>query len=146
MGPPDILSLLSPLPEGTITAAKGHSMPLPRPAPGTGKWWALGVAGCAAGVAVAVWLGLSMSVGKVTWTDTGFQVLDDRTVEVEFDVHRPDGQAVTCVVRALDKGFGTVGTAEVAIPASGERSVHRKVTVRTTTRAVTGLVRSCAPA
>jgi uncharacterized protein DUF4307 len=136
MGPFDILSL----------APKGSSMPLPRPAHGTGKWWVVGVVGCLLGAAVAVWLGLSMSLGKVTWTDTGYRVIDDRTVEVDFDVHRPAGQAVTCVVRALDRGYGTVGTVEVAIPGSPERSVHRQVTVRTTTRAVTGVVKSCDPA
>lgn len=117
-------------------------MPLPRPAPGTGKWWAVGILGGGLGVVAAVWLGLSMSLGKVTWTDTGYRVVDDRTVEVEFDVHRPGGQAVTCLVRALDQGFGTVGTLEVALPA-GPESVHRKVAVRTTTRAVTGVVKSC---
>ena len=45
-------------------------------------------------------------------------VVDDRSVQVDFDVHRPEGQAVTCVVRALDQAFGTVGTLEVRIPAS----------------------------
>lgn len=118
-------------------------MPLPRPAPGTGKWWVIGTIGVTLAVAVSVWLGLAYSVGRITWTDTGYRVLDDRTVEVDFDVHRPAGQAVTCVVRALDQGFGTVGSVEVAIPASEERSVHRQVTVRTTTRAVTGAVQSC---
>jgi uncharacterized protein DUF4307 len=118
-------------------------MPLPRPAPGTGKWWAIGIAGVTVGVALAVWLGLSYSVGQVTWTDTGYRVIDDRSVQVDFDVHRPEGQAVTCVVRALDQAFGTVGTLEVQIPASPQGSVHRQVTVRTTTRAVTGVVRDC---
>jgi hypothetical protein len=118
-------------------------MPLPRPAPGTGKWWAIGVLGCALGVALATWLALVNTVGKVTWTDTGYRVVDDRTVVVDFAVHRPDGRAVTCLVRALDQGFGVVGALEVAIPASSERTVERRVTIRTTTRAVTGAVRSC---
>ncbi len=118
-------------------------MPLPRPAPGTGKWWAIGIVGCTLGVAAAVWLGLSGTLGKVTWNDTRYQVVDDRTVEVGFDVHRDPGTKVVCVVRALDKGYGTVGSLEVAIPATEERSVHREVTIRTTTRAVTGLVKSC---
>lgn len=29
-------------------------MPLPRPAPGTGKWWGIGIAGVTVGVALAV--------------------------------------------------------------------------------------------
>ena len=118
-------------------------MPLPALTSAQRRWWVVGIVGCAVATAVVVWLALSASRGRVTWTDTGYRVVDDRTVEVGFDVHRPDGQAVTCVVRALDQGFGTVGTVEVRIPASAERSVHRDVTVRTTTRAVTGVVREC---
>jgi hypothetical protein len=121
-------------------------MPLPRPAPGTGRWWVVGIVGCAVGVALAVWLGLAYSLGQVTWTDTGYRVVDDRTVEVDFDVHRSAGQAVQCRVRALDQGFGVVGVLDVAIAPSPERSVHQHVTVRTTSRAVTGTVESCSPA
>jgi len=120
-------------------------MPLPRPAPGTGRWWVVGVIGCSIGVALAVWLGLANSVGRVTWTDTGYEVVDERSVRVEFDVHRPGGRAVTCRVQALDRTFGVVGVVDVAVPASSERSVHREVVVRTTSRAVTGVVDTCTP-
>ena len=118
-------------------------MPLPRPAPGTGRWWVIGTVGCAVGVALAVWLGLANSLGQVTWTDTGYRVLDDRTVTVDFDVHRSPGQAVQCRVQALDRSFGVVGALDVAIPAGQSRAVHRQVTVRTTSRAVTGTVDTC---
>jgi hypothetical protein len=121
-------------------------MPLPRPAPGTGRWWVVGIVGCAIGVALAVWLGLSYSLGQVTWTDTGYRVVDDRTVEVDFDVHRSPGEAVHCRVRALDQRFGVVGVVDVAIPAGQQRSVHQHVTVRTTARAVTGTVDTCSRA
>ena len=118
-------------------------MPLPRPAPGTGRWWVIGTLGVAAGVALVVWLSLANTLGKVTWTDTGYKVLDDRSVRVEFDVHRSPGQAATCTVRALDKGFGVVGALEVDVAAGPQRSVHQVVTVRTTSRAVTGTVQRC---
>jgi len=105
-------------------------------------WWVVGVVGCSIGVAIAVWFGLSAANG-VNWTDVGYRVVDDRTVDVTYDVHRPAGRAVTCVVRALDKSFGTVGTAQVRIPATTQASVSRTDRVRTTTRAVTGLVKGC---
>ncbi|HET7279975.1 MAG TPA: DUF4307 domain-containing protein [Dermatophilaceae bacterium] len=119
-------------------------MPLPRPAPGTGKWWVIGIVGCLAGAAVAVWFGLAATWGQVSWVDTGYRVVDDRTVEVRFDVHRPPGQRVTCTVRALNRGFGTVGTIEVTVPANDQRAVGMVVMLRTTTRAVTGQVKTCA--
>jgi len=121
-------------------------MPFPRPAPGTAKWWVVGIVGCSIGVALAVWVGLASTLGKVTWVVTGYRVVDDRSVLVQFDVHRPAGQAVTCTVNALDQGFATVGTLEVAVPAGAGRAVHQQVTVRTASRAVTGVVVTCAKA
>ena len=100
------------------------------------------VPGCLIGTAAVVWLALSASLGRITWTDTGYRVLDDRTVEVEFDVYRPEGQP-SPVWSGPSTMFGTVGTVAVRIPASPEPAVHRQVTVRTTTRAVTGVVREC---
>jgi hypothetical protein len=118
-------------------------MPLPRPAPGTGRWWVVGIVGCTVGVALAVWLGLANTVGRVAWTDTGYKVVDDRTVRVDFEVERSPGQAVRCRVRALDQAFGVVGVVDVAIPAGPARTVHQQATVRTTSRAVTGTVQTC---
>jgi hypothetical protein len=118
-------------------------VPLPRPAPGTTRWWVIGTLGCALGVALAIWLGLASTLGQVTWTDIGYKVVDDSTVRVSYDVHRPGGRDVTCVVQALDTHFGTVGSLQVKIPATEQSSVHRDTMVRTTSRAVTGLVKSC---
>ena len=121
-------------------------MPLPRPAPGTGRWWVVGVVGCTVAVALATWLALANTLGQVTWDVTGYKVVDDATVTVDFDVHRPSHTAVTCRVTALDSRFGTVGTLDVPVPGSTQGSVHERVTVRTTSRAVTGTVKACTPA
>jgi hypothetical protein len=128
-----------------LTCQKGLVMPLPRPAPGTGKWWVVGVIGCAVGVALAVWLGLANSLGQITPTVTGYKVLDDRSVRVDFDVNRSPGQGVVCTVRALDRTFGVVGVLNVTVPATSERDVHQRVVVKTASRAVTGEVESCSP-
>jgi hypothetical protein len=118
-------------------------VPIPHPAQGTSKWWVVGTIGILLGCAMAVWLGLASTLGKATAQDIGYRVLDDRTVEVTYRVSRPAGRDVTCVIRALDKGFATVGLVEVHIPGSDASTVERTTRVRTTTRAVTGLVRSC---
>ncbi len=117
-------------------------MPLPRPAPGTGKWWGIGIAGVAVGVALAVWLGLSYSVGQVTWTDTGYRVIDDRSVQVDFDVHRPGAGRD---LRRAGPGPGLrhrrhAGGADPGLPGGLGAPAGD---VRTTTRAVTGVVRDC---
>ena len=118
-------------------------MPIPRPAPGTAKWWVVGTIGILLGCAMAVWLGLASTLGKPSAENLGYRVIDDTTVDVTYRVRRPIGRDVTCAIRAMDKGFGTVGLVEVHIPGSDTSSVQRTTRVRTTTRAVTGVVKSC---
>ena len=118
-------------------------MSIPRPAPGTAKWWVIGVVGCLIGVGLAIWFGLSATLGQPSWTDLGYKVVDNRTVDVMYDVQRPAGAEVSCVLQALDKGFATVGTLEVTIPAGKSSTVRKTSRVQTTTRAVTGMVKIC---
>ena len=118
-------------------------MPIPRPAPGATKSWVLSAIAIALGCAVAVWFGLASTLGKPTWTNLGYDVIDDRNVDVTYLVSRPSGRDVTCVIQALDQGFGTVGRLDVDIAGSDSQSVKRTTRVHTTTRAVTGVVKSC---
>jgi hypothetical protein len=74
----------------------------------------------------------------------GYRVINDRSVDVTYLVSRPTGREVTCVIAAMDRSFATVGQVQVHVPASQEDSLRRTTHVRTTTRAVTGVVRSCA--
>ena len=116
---------------------------LPRPAPGTLKWWVIGTLGIGAGIALAVWFGLSATLGQPSWQTLGYKVVDDQTVRVTFEVNRPGGKALTCTVEALARDFGVVGTAQVAVPASPDETSTQTSTLRTTSRAVTGQVRTC---
>ena len=118
-------------------------MPIPRPAPGMTRWWVVSTIGILLGCGLAIWFGLASTLGKPTWTNLGYDVIDDRNVDVTYLVSRPSGRDVTCVIRALDQSFGTVGQLEVAIAGSDDQSVKLTTRVNTTTRAVTGLVKSC---
>lgn len=118
-------------------------MVLPRPAPGTGKWWAVGIVGCSIAVALIVWVGIRTTVGKINATTVSYRVVDERSVTVSFDVHRPPGTALVCEVQALAQNFGVVGSVRVPVPASAEQSTALTVTVKTASLAVTGLVESC---
>ena len=118
-------------------------VPIPRPAPGAAKWWVTATVGIVLGCAMAVWFGLASTVGHPSWTVRGYHVIDDQSVDVTYLVSRPAGSDVTCVIRAMDRSFGTVGLVEVHVPASNASSVQRTTRVRTTARAVTGVVKSC---
>jgi hypothetical protein len=118
-------------------------MPLPRPAPGTTRWWVVGSVAILLAVAGITWWGITSTSGSVRPEVTGYRVESDTSVVVEYDLHRPDGVAVVCRVVALDSSRGRVGTVEDAVPADGPTSVHREVRIRTTVRAVSGVVDSC---
>ena len=118
-------------------------MPLPRTAPGTLKWWVIGSIGIAIGVALAIWFGLSATVGLPTWQVTGYKVVDDDSVRVDFEVHSPDGKDLTCTVQALAGDFAVVGSTDVPVELAGADSTRTSVALRTTSRAVTGDVKTC---
>lgn len=118
-------------------------MPLPRPAPGTGRWWVLGVGGCLLAVILITWFGLTATRGQITADVTAYKVISDSEITLDYDVHRPTGTAITCVLTALDSRYGRVGTLTERIPGADQRSTHRSVTIRTGARAVTAVVDSC---
>ncbi len=118
-------------------------MPLPRPGPGQLKWWIIGAFGISAGVAISIWFGLSMTLGNLSWQTYGYKVVDDQSVTVTFDVTRPEGQEITCTVYAMGRDFSTVGSVDTTLPASTSNTTRQAVTVRTTSRAVTGDVKTC---
>ncbi|MEO7236650.1 MAG: DUF4307 domain-containing protein [Lapillicoccus sp.] len=127
------------------TSATGRSrLRIP---PGTDRRrlaWAVagGVVGLVAAVLISWWT-LRNESQRVSATTVAYKVVDDTSVTVSFDVSRPPGLAVTCTIRAMDGHFTAVGSATVPIPSTGDQVVHQESTVRTTTRAVTGVVQDC---
>lgn len=133
---------MSPSPD---TPSTGRS--LLRIPPGTDRRrlaWA--VAGGVVGLVAAVLLGvltLRNEAQRISATTVAYTVQSDTSVTVSFDVSRPPGTAVTCTIRAMDGHFTAVGSASVPIPVTDAQVVHQETTVRTTTRAVTGVVQDC---
>ncbi|MBM6547084.1 DUF4307 domain-containing protein [Janibacter sp. YIM B02568] len=105
-------------------------------------WWVVGSLLVVAATAVVVWFGIEGTRGTVTATDVAF-TRQPRQVTMVFDVDRPTGMVVTCHVKALDKSYATVGSVDVEVPASTERSTRQTVEIRTTTQAVTATVDHC---
>lgn len=132
MSPPD-----SP-PDSPPGATAATAAPRPR------RGWT--VAGAIVGLVAAVligWWTLRNEGQRITATTIGYKVESDTLVSVSFDVSRPPGLAVTCSVRAIDGHFTVVGTADIVVPPQGDQVVHLEKSVRTTSRAVTGVVQDC---
>ncbi len=91
-------------PTAASSSGKVFPVPIPRPAPGHARAWVLGAIGILLGCAFAIWFGLASTLGKPSWTNLGYHVIDDRTVDVTYLVSRPIGRDVTCVIRAMDQG------------------------------------------
>ena len=94
-----------------------------------------------------MWFGIASTVGLASWTTTGYKVLDDQSVRVTFQLNRPADKTTTCTIQALARDFSTVGSLDVAYPpppaGSGALTTTETVTLRTTSRAVTGEVKTC---
>lgn len=116
----------------------------PRSRRGDRRLFALvAVAFVAVFAAWVIWAGLDGARDGVDVQDTAHQVVDDRTVQVSFDLTVPTGRDAACAVQALNEQSAVVGWLVVEYPASTERFRSYTETVRTTELATTGLISSC---
>ncbi|TQJ40226.1 uncharacterized protein DUF4307 [Arthrobacter sp. SLBN-112] len=103
-----------------------------------------------AGIGFLAWVTTSNSLSGVTFKDVGYSTSDATLAEVDFQVTREPGKSVKCAVKALDSKFAVVGWKVVDIPpsaadgtADGGRTVAQRVTLRTESESVSGVVDSC---
>jgi len=83
------------------------------------------------------------SAASVTATDTGFTVIDDKTVSSSFQITAPVGKPVACALEARDEDHGTVGWRVVQYPASDDAVRAFSETIPTLSLATTGFVNAC---
>lgn len=92
--------------------------------------------------AIAAWFGFA-NYSPLSYQDIGFRVINDTTVEVDFEVTTPVGTVAICAIEALNNSFAQVGWVELMLPASEAETNRHTVTLTTTELAVTGLVDEC---
>jgi hypothetical protein len=109
------------------------------------RWWFAGTA--VAFVAVfAAWLwwgGLSSPAAQLEARDAGYEVIDERTVTVRWQLTVAPGTPAKCAVQALNARYGVVGWKIVDVPPSDERTRMLTAELRTTGLAETGLIYRC---
>ncbi|WP_298871743.1 DUF4307 domain-containing protein [uncultured Microbacterium sp.] len=89
------------------------------------------------------WTTVSNSLNAVTATDTGYTVVDDRTVTSTFQITAPTGRPVACALEARDEEHGTVGWRVVEYPASEDHTRAFTEEIPTLSLATTGFVNAC---
>ena len=90
-----------------------------------------------------VWAGLDNGQGSLDARDIGHRLVDDRTVDVTWEVSVTAGTEVSCALQAQNEAHGIVGWKIVDLPASDTYTRQFTETVRTAQRAVTGLIYRC---
>ena len=106
-------------------------------------WLALGALAAFGALAWVVWAGIASARADVRWSDVGFRVVDNASVQVTYDVGKAPSSTVVCTLTALDRGKGTVGLARVTLGPREQKVTRNVATVRTSALAVTGIVRDC---
>lgn len=90
-----------------------------------------------------VWAGHDDVTTTVSTEDTGNTVIDDYTVSITFDLSMKPGSTANCALQAQNEAHGIVGWKIVEIPASKVFTRSFTNTVRTSERALVGLIYRC---
>lgn len=92
---------------------------------------------------VAVWFGLAASIGKVHWKTVAWEVYNDHSVGVKYEITRPEGMNVRCVLEAQAENHAVIGSKTVELPASLGTTFTNTAMITTTELAVIGQIRRC---
>lgn len=107
-----------------------------------GRWWLGGLALLLL-TAATVWFGLWVTGDRVSYVDTGHDIVSAELVEIRFDLRRDPARTAVCQLEAQDIRHNVVGRTRVEVgPAESSPSRH-VAAVRTASMAVTGYVDSC---
>ncbi len=90
-----------------------------------------------------VWGGLLGAPAQFEADDTAHSVLSDRVTEVTWRFTVEPGTTASCALQALNSTFAIVGWVIVDVPASDQRTRLLTESLRTTEKAVTGLIYRC---
>ncbi len=105
--------------------------------------WIIAIVVAVVAIGAFGWMTAVREMQSVDADDLGFDLVDQHSVNVRFQLTGVQGKAVTCIVEALDEEFGVVGWKVVEIPAGDDHSQALSATVPTVSKATTGLVNTC---
>ncbi len=106
-------------------------------------WWSVALGILLVVVAWVWWVATDPASAQLQARTIGFEIEDDTTMAVAFDVSVDAGTPVRCAVEALNAAHGIVGWVELDLPPADAHTTSHRVEVRTTEPAVNGLVSEC---
>jgi hypothetical protein len=114
-----------------------------RRSPARGWIIAVGIVVAVGLVALFGWFTVQGSLDSVDSDTTSFEVVDEHSVMLGFQISSPPGAAVACAIEAQDEEHGVVGWRVVELPASELHARAFRESIPTTALATTGFVNSC---
>ncbi|MFB8386402.1 DUF4307 domain-containing protein [Microbacterium sp. NPDC055910] len=103
----------------------------------------IGIALAVVAVGLFSWMTVASSLDSVDADTTGFDLVDERTVVLDFQFTSPPGRSVACVLEAQDEEHGVVGWKVVEYEASDMHGRAYREVIPTTAPAVSGFVNDC---
>lgn len=104
--------------------------------------WAVAVLAIVAGLIVLLFSGW-LPATNLQFRELSYEVVDDRTVHVSYEVTAPPGSEVVCALEALSSSYAQVGWKLVELPIAEQHTRQFTGTLVTTYPATTGLVKNC---
>ena len=105
--------------------------------------WIIGIIVAIGIVGAFGWMIVAQAMNSVDADDLGFEVVDEHSVTVRFQVTGGQDKDVACALEALDEEFGIVGWKVIEIPASEDHQQEFSASIPTVGEATTGLVNAC---
>lgn len=105
--------------------------------------WIIGGVLSALAIALVTWMTIFNAQQSVDFDDLGYAVVDEHTVDIDFQITSMPERDLVCAVQALDEEFGVVGWKVLEIPASDAHTQRFSTSIPTVAEATTGLVKSC---
>jgi hypothetical protein len=102
-----------------------------------------GVLVAAVFVAWVVWVGMDSGRENVGAQDVAHSIIDDSSVSITWQVSVTEGTAVSCALQAQNESHAIVGWKIIDIPPSTDFNNRYREVIRTSQRAVTGLIYRC---
>ncbi len=90
-----------------------------------------------------LWAALGAATPDTRSALVSFRALDDRRVEVRFEVTADRARAVTCTLQALDTSGEVVGVTQVAVPPARQDRREVEAVVGTRSRAANAAIAGC---
>lgn len=100
------------------------------------------IAGVAALTLGTYWFS-SANYNPLSYEVVSFEIVDEWQMRIEFEISAPTGTEVSCDLQGLDSSFGVVAHKTVNLPGSAKDVSRYAIDLRTSAKAVTGVVDLC---